>query len=282
MGQTSRQFGDGLVTSPNVGASAPWGLVVGNGWIGWMEADRDTLRIASVGGMVPCPIGLYPDAGLCVSCTNPIPFSTAYTTSGILWDGGGGGNNCSWMCPASPHYLPFTCPEFASSIENANLATPGIGSMLQEIVCNEGYEKPSVGASTCQPCSPGFYCNGYNFGRIGRQICPPNSNSTPSSTNVSACTCNQGYYGRGNETCNLCTPNNYCTEGAQDLPIPCPANSSSTQGDNLTIKIFLYLSTFTHSLLVFLHANHSTTSPLCVFLNNRASHISMSSPMTFL
>ena len=131
VGQPNRQVGDGLVTSSIVGASAVWGIVVGKGWVGWTEADKHSLRISSPGTStmmtmsMPCSNGQYFStlSNSCIQCTNRIPIGTTYLTSGSV-----DANDCPWTCPDPPEFMPFTCPEFSSAVNNAKLGTPTVGS----------------------------------------------------------------------------------------------------------------------------------------------------------
>ncbi len=126
VGQSSRQIGDGLVTLPNVGASAIWGITLSNNWMAWVEADTNSLRISSDPPQIPCPPGKFysTEWGHCISCTNTIPYDVVYIGSGNV-----DGNDCPWVCPDPPNYMPFTCPDFMDGVENGKLAATYLGSI---------------------------------------------------------------------------------------------------------------------------------------------------------
>lgn len=127
VGQPTRQIGDGLVTLSNVGTSAIWGISVSqNSWVGWTEADTNSLRLATDPEEIPCQPGKFYSTAFhaCVSCTNTIPYGTVYISSSTRDQ-----NNCPWACPDPPNYMPFTCPDFIDATPNAKLGATYLGSV---------------------------------------------------------------------------------------------------------------------------------------------------------
>jgi hypothetical protein len=106
-----------------------------------------------------------------------------------------------------------------------------------DIKCSGGQYKDSY--CNCLPCTPNFYCPGTN----SRISCPANSVSLASSSSVTQCTANAGYYRAGAEVVpcqtstycpagstneSLCAQNFYCPNTTAQLPCPnnCPANAT--------------------------------------------------------
>ena len=205
-----------------------------DGWVGWTESDVNTLRLAGVStaaevATIPCPPGqYYVTAQLsCQNCTNTIPVGTSYISSGTT-----DGNDCPWICPDPPMFMPFSCPEFTAAVSNGKLGTAAVGSFGgQEFVCDIGFEK---NGAACQTCSVNYYCTGFNIADTGREQCILNSNSLAGSDSSTDCKCDPSYYGLDGVSCTICPINTYCV-GDTDTPSSCTPNSSSIQGVCLQI-----------------------------------------------
>jgi len=74
--------------------------------------------------------------------------------------------------------------------------------------CRAGSHKPVNGSSVCILCPASKYAAAAEAATACRD-CAINSNSAPSSTQVSDCTCNAGYFGPNGEPCSSCQPGKY-------------------------------------------------------------------------
>lgn len=179
---------------------------------------------------------------------------------------GDGQTSTTLTSPRIPETLvAVTCPN--------NTQCSGC-TFLDDCMCNAGYDgnqgdtctacvsgtfKPSIGFGSCGPCANGTYgttmasvCVGCpanshaptsstvitdctcNAGYYGNFIdtsacvrCPANSNSPVSSTVITACMCNAGYYGNATDTCMACGVGKYTGTIGTSLCTDCVAGTYS-------------------------------------------------------
>lgn len=195
----------------------------------WTEGDFPSSRAAvrRSGGAVDdrgrlmswCQRGFYYNSsvGKCVEClagAKPL-HDTVFITQGLPDQN----MSCRWECPWDV-YLPSTCPEFSEDLRSraGRFAADGDGGRrlslatnagLEEVVvCGKGWELNTENNRTsCTACSRGFYCDGTNSNRVGRQRC---SNSSL-----------EGAWKRGaTRSQDCCPPNHFCTEEEEKRPCP--------------------------------------------------------------
>ena len=117
-------------------------------------------------------------------------------------------------------YVPtaFCQGGLASSCPENSVAPPGSDDVL-DCRCKLGYfsiyEAPND--NICQTCLVNHYCPGGPRG----VSCPSNSHAAAGSASLSACECNDGYFGSLGDgpgqtsMCYLCEPGTWCSGGVQ-------------------------------------------------------------------
>ncbi|KAJ1491451.1 hypothetical protein T484DRAFT_1882630 [Baffinella frigidus] len=194
----------------------------------------------------PCPDNAYSPAGsgtaAVAHCSCNAGYSGTISTvddacticpAGSFKDTNGTAD-CS-LCPAGTYFGgsgAFSDSQCAGCPASSNVAEQGSTSVAA-CLCDPGtFGDPSTDPPTpCEPCGQGTFSAA--SGQLSCDSCPDNSDGGDGGSDISACSCDAGYYGEllnPGDTCSACPTNTFLTtSGATSITQceACPVDSAS-------------------------------------------------------